>query len=84
MIWRGLQVSLLILNRFSSILDKVRRSFNVSVAELDNHDTWQRAAVGIAAIGRETGTVNSLLDKVKNFVTTLDHIAIADFEIEIL
>ena len=33
-----------------SLKDKLRHSFNISVAELDEAVTWQSAVVGIAAI----------------------------------
>ncbi len=29
-----------------SLKDKLRRQFNVAVAELDHHDVWQRSVVG--------------------------------------
>src|SRR5258706_10454835 len=36
-----------------SLKDKLRRDFNVAVAGLENHDTWQRAVVGIVKISNE-------------------------------
>ena len=30
-----------------SLKDKLRRQFNVAVAELDHHDLWQRSVVGV-------------------------------------
>ncbi|MGH9414010.1 MAG: DUF503 domain-containing protein [Terriglobales bacterium] len=38
--------------------DKLRHNFNVSVAELDpRRDLWQRATIGIAAIGADEGYI---------------------------
>ena len=67
-----------------SLKDRVRRVFNVSVAELGNHDKWQVAQIGIAAIGIDTRTINSLLDKVINFVTAHGTVTVNDHEIEII
>lgn len=67
-----------------SLKDKVRQSFNVSISELDDHDKWQRSTIGIAAIGMDKSSINSLLDKVVNFVESLASAEIADHEIEII
>jgi uncharacterized protein YlxP (DUF503 family) len=36
-----------------SLKDRLRHRFNVSVAELDGQDTWQRSVVGIVAISAD-------------------------------
>ena len=33
-----------------SVLDRLRASFNVSTAEVDDHDLYQRAALGFSAV----------------------------------
>jgi uncharacterized protein len=39
-----------------SVIADLRNGLNVSVAEIDHHDLWQRATLGIAiAAGSETG-----------------------------
>lgn len=47
--------------------DRVRNKFNVAVAEVDDHDTFNRAVIGVVAVANEGPFVNSVLDKV------LDH-----------
>ena len=37
-----------------SLKDKLRHGFNVSVAELDTGDLWNRATIGVAAISGST------------------------------
>lgn len=37
-----------------SLKDRLRHRFNVSVAELDGQDSWQRAVVGVVAIAADT------------------------------
>ena len=36
-----------------SIKDRVRNKFNVSIAESDGHDMWQRAELGICQVGND-------------------------------
>src|SRR5215472_14451107 len=47
-----------------SLKDKLRRDFNVAVAELEHHDTWQRSVVGVVTISNEEKHVNEVLQKV--------------------
>ncbi|MEO0202325.1 MAG: DUF503 domain-containing protein [candidate division WOR-3 bacterium] len=51
-----------------SIKDKVKSRFNVSVAELDYQDTWQRSKVGFACIGNSANYVNEHLIEVLKFL----------------
>jgi uncharacterized protein YlxP (DUF503 family) len=46
-----------------SLKDKLRRDFNVAVAELEHHDTWQRSVVGIVTISNEEKHVREMLQK---------------------
>ncbi len=51
-----------------SIKDRLRKSFNVSVSEIDNHDLWQRSSLGIAVAGGEVSFVQETLDRLRNFL----------------
>ncbi len=50
------------------INDRLRNKFNVSVAEVDGHDTYNRAIIGISVVANEGPFVNSVLDKVLDAV----------------
>ena len=67
-----------------SLKDKVRRAFNVSISELEYQNKWQRALLGIAAIGRDRQFVNGLLDKALDFVETFRGAEISNHELEII
>src|ERR1700687_4822057 len=47
-----------------SLKDKLRRDFNVAIAELEHHDTWQRSVVGIVTISNEEKHLREVLQKV--------------------
>jgi uncharacterized protein YlxP (DUF503 family) len=47
-----------------SLKDKLRREFNVAVAELDHHDVWHRSVVGIVTLSNEEKHVQESLQKV--------------------
>jgi uncharacterized protein YlxP (DUF503 family) len=47
-----------------SLKDKLRREFNVAVAELDHQDVWQRSVVGVVTLSNEERHVQESLQKV--------------------
>ena len=48
-----------------SLKDKLRRSFNVSVAELDQTELWQRATVGVVSISSSRDYLAGLMQQVE-------------------
>ena len=47
-----------------SLKDQLRGRFNIAVVELDPTEKWQRAAVGIAAVGDDRASVERALKQV--------------------
>ncbi len=48
----------------NSIKQKIRNKFNVSVAEVDNNDKWQRISLGIAMISNERKFVDKTMGEI--------------------
>lgn len=51
-----------------SIKDKIKSKFNVSVAELDYYDAWQRSKFGIACLNNNVNYINSQLLEILKFL----------------
>ena len=51
-----------------SLTQAIRSTFNVSVAEVDHHDLWQRTAIAVAAAGAEQYHVRKVMQQVERFV----------------
>jgi hypothetical protein len=49
-----------------SMKEKLRNSFNISIAELDGAVTWQSATIGVAAISHSRGYLAGLMRQVEN------------------
>jgi uncharacterized protein YlxP (DUF503 family) len=49
-----------------SLKDKLRNSFNISVAELDDASVWNRATLGVAAISSSTSYLRGQLQEVES------------------
>ncbi len=66
-----------------SLVARVRQSFNVSIAEVDAHDSWQHATIAMVCVSSDAQYAHGLLEKVIDNIerSRLDAI-IADYTIE--
>lgn len=68
-----------------SITAQVSNKFNVSVAEIDDHDLWQLATLGVSCVSNDGRHANQVLSHVVNFIEDIRGDAeIIDYEIEIV
>ncbi|NIS75634.1 MAG: DUF503 family protein [Deltaproteobacteria bacterium] len=67
-----------------SLVGKIRNKFSVSVAEVDHQDLWQRTQIGVAVVGANSAIVNSVIDKVTEFVYSNGDFEVIERKIEIL
>ncbi len=54
--------------RLKPLMSRLRREFNVSVAELDLQDKWQEAVIGCAMIGCGRGNLEAALQAIARWV----------------
>ena len=66
-----------------SLKDKIRNKFNVSVAEVEDNDLWQKASLAVAAVSNDKSHLNQTLDHVLNMVHGVPEINLLDYHIEI-
>ena len=65
------------------VKDLVREKFNVSIAEVGAaNDLWQRAVLGIAAVGNDRRFVESALDEVVGFVRAKSEVTAEERELQ--
>jgi len=68
-----------------SITTRVANQFNVSVAEVDDHDFWQLATLGVCCISNSKQHTNEVLSKIVDFIAgSRFEIEMLGYEIEIL
>ncbi len=48
--------------------EKVRARFEVAVAEVDHHDTWQRATLAVAYVSHDSRHANEVVSKAVDFI----------------
>ena len=66
------------------ITARVRNSFPVSIAEVAENDQLRSAAIGFSVVGNDGAYVNSVLDKVLDFIEDLCLAEIIDQHIELI
>jgi hypothetical protein len=67
-----------------SLLARLRNRYNVSVAEVDRQDSWQRATLGVAAVSNRTNHLDQTLVEVINFISAQGGLEILHYETEIV
>ena len=67
-----------------SMLEGIRHKFNVSAAETEHNDLWQRAEISIACVSNSQPVVDSTLNKVADWVGENPRVYITRVEIEFL
>lgn len=68
-----------------SLIQRIKSRFNnVSVSEVGSHDLWQKATIGISLVGNESRIVNSVLDRVTQFIESTGVVEMGQREFEII
>lgn len=65
-----------------SLKDRLHHRFNVSVAEVDGHDLWQRGILGIAMVSTDVQHADRVLSEVVNFVERDRRVQILRYGVE--
>ena len=66
-----------------SMKERIKKAYNVSIAEVDGNDLWQRAVLGIACVANEGRYVNQVLDGVLNTIRANPAVELVDHHTEL-
>ncbi len=64
--------------------EKVRQRFEVSVAEVNHQDIWQRATLAVACVSQDSRHANEVVSKALDFIEASVDGHVIDVQIEIL
>ena len=68
-----------------SMLARLHNTFNVSAAEIDQHDVWQSAVIAVATVSNSTAHANAVISKTLDWIeANFPDALIVNQEIEIL
>ena len=66
-----------------SLTDRVRKQFNVAVAELDGMDVWQSSLIALAAVGADSARVHQILSHAVDFIRAQRNLEVVKEHLEL-
>lgn len=67
-----------------SLIARLRKQFNLSVAEVDDHELWQMATISLACVSQHNNRVDEIISAAINLIERdFPTIEIVDKEIDI-
>jgi uncharacterized protein YlxP (DUF503 family) len=67
-----------------SLKDRVHRQFNVSIAEVDDHDMWQSGVLAVAVVSTDKSHANQVLSKVVEHIEQEGDLILQDYRIQMI
>jgi len=67
-----------------SLIQKVKNRYNISIAEVEDNDLWQKGTLGFCMIGNDSRFLNSAVDRALNFIRDLNVIDLIDCSVEMI
>ena len=68
-----------------SLSARIRNSFNVAVAEVEDHELWQRLTLAVCCVSTDSAHANEMVSKVVEFIEeTRRDLELLDYETEIM
>ncbi|MDW0109187.1 DUF503 domain-containing protein [Sporosarcina aquimarina] len=64
------------------MIDRVKNGYNVSIAELDHQDLWQRTTIGIVAISSSTDVAEREIRRVQKFLESNPEWELTEIQID--
>ena len=68
----------------NGLKDRLRGKFNLSVAEVEGQDLWQKAVLGMACVSNENKHVNQVLDQALNLIKSMPAVEVVRTQLELL
>lgn len=67
-----------------SVKDRLRSKFNLSIAEVDGQDLWQKAVLGMACVANDGSHVEQVLEQALNVIKSMPTIEVVRVHRELL
>ncbi len=66
------------------LIQKLRQKYNISIAEIENQDKWQRTTLAVVCVSTSSRFVNKVIDQILNEVEKFNEGHIIKCEKEII
>ena len=68
----------------SSLKERLRGKFNISVAEVSEQDLWQKAVLGMACVANEGSHASHVLEQALNVIKSMPVVEVVRTRLELL
>lgn len=65
------------------LTNAIRSTFNVSVAEVDHQDLWQRTAIAVAVVGAQEYHLRKVLHEIEQYVERWVEVELLEAEVSV-
>ena len=67
------------------LISRLHKEFNISAAEVDHHDSWQTASIGLASVANDAAHVEQVLNMAVQWIErNRPDLQVVDWQIELL
>ncbi len=66
-----------------SLMERIRNKYNVSIAEIADHDVHRFATIGVAYVTNDSAMANRVLNQIVDLVDDYGDVMLLDYMIEI-
>ena len=67
-----------------ALKDRLHNKFNISVAEVDHNDLWQRSTLGVAVVSNEQKFAQKVISQVVEHIRRENGVVVLDYFLEIV
>ncbi|MGQ9920037.1 MAG: DUF503 domain-containing protein [Desulfobacca sp.] len=64
------------------LIEKIRHRFDAAVAEVADHDLWQRSQLGMAMVSNDTQVLDARVNKIIQFIEDQHLVQVIDSKVE--
>jgi hypothetical protein len=65
------------------LVEKIRNRFDASVAEVADHDLWQKAQLGLAMVSNDSQLLDARVNKIIHFIEEQHVAQVMDSQVEL-
>jgi uncharacterized protein YlxP (DUF503 family) len=65
------------------LIQRTRNKFNISIAEIGNHNSWKKGKIGFSVVANDVAFVNSMIDTIQDFIEDLNLVDVINSKMEI-
>jgi uncharacterized protein YlxP (DUF503 family) len=67
-----------------SLKDRIQHRYNVSIAEVEDQDLWQKAVLGVACVGNEQFHVRQMVEQVIRMIQSTPAVEVLHCDTEVM